>query len=97
MSASLSPWFSFVYRSELDHGLVEHEYDHVFVGHSDGLPNVNPDEVSEWRWAPTELIRQELNDRPGDFTSWFRICFERAATASATAVTTADRGQSLIQ
>lgn len=70
--------FSFVYRAELDRGLVEHEYDHVLVGQSEVDPDPNPSEVAGWRWAPIDAIRRELSERPGDFTAWFRICFDRA-------------------
>src|SRR5258708_39555709 len=31
--------FDFVYRSDFDNGLTEHEFDHVFVGHHHGPLN----------------------------------------------------------
>jgi isopentenyl-diphosphate delta-isomerase len=74
--------FAFVYRSELDHGLIEHEFDHVFIGHSDAEPEPDPSEVSDWRYASAESIRSELIQDPGRFTSWFRICFESAVEAA---------------
>jgi isopentenyl-diphosphate delta-isomerase len=40
--------FGFVYRVELDHRLVEHEFDHVFVGEFDGEPAPDSSEVEEW-------------------------------------------------
>ena len=82
MECPLEHRFAFVYRSELDRGLIEHEFDHVFVGHSDAEPDPDPSEVSEWRYAPVETIRSELADDPARFTSWFRICFESAVEAA---------------
>ena len=32
----------FVYKSVLDQGLTEHEFDPLFVGHYEGEPNINP-------------------------------------------------------
>src|SRR5262245_36737449 len=43
--------FSFVYRVELNNGLIEHEIDHVFSGHHDGDPDANLEEVQDWRWV----------------------------------------------
>ena len=38
----------FVYRAQLDAGLVEHELDHVVVGRWSGMPNPDAGEVSSW-------------------------------------------------
>jgi len=84
MECPLEHRFAFVYRSELDRGLIEHEFDHVFVGHSDDAPEPDPSEVSDWRYADVESIRSELIDDPARFTSWFRICFESAVEAAQT-------------
>lgn len=70
--------FTFLYRAQLDHGLTEHELDHVFVGtHQDTLGAVRPDsaEVSAWRWATTDEIEAELAATPQRFTVWFRIAW----------------------
>jgi isopentenyl-diphosphate delta-isomerase len=64
---------SFVYRAEVGGGLVEHEYDHIFLGHWDGTPTPDPAEVEEWRWVPADELRRELRTRPGRFTYWFRV------------------------
>lgn len=70
----LDPVHAFVYRAEFDNGLVEHEYDHVFIGRSDTEPRHDPDEVDAWRWIhPAELAREAAN-RPDRFTAWFLKC-----------------------
>jgi isopentenyl-diphosphate Delta-isomerase len=71
----LEPAFRFIYRAELDHGLTEHEYDHVFVGRFAGVPKPDPAEVDAWRWAAPAQIAAELQERPGDFTAWFHLAF----------------------
>lgn len=69
--------FSFIYRADVGGGLIEHEYDHVFLGRFDGEPAPDPAEVSEWRWVEPAALLQEATRRPGDFTHWFHIAFEQ--------------------
>lgn len=78
LACALKPAFQFVYRSALDHGLVEHEFDHVFIGRTDGVPVVNRAEVADFRYAGWEVVAQELEEAPERFTAWFRICFAEA-------------------
>jgi len=77
MACSLASPFSFIYRAELDQGLIEHELDHVFVGTCDIVPIPNPDEVSEWRYCSPSDIRAEMDQFPERFSSWFLICFDQ--------------------
>lgn len=79
MQCQISKGFDFIYRSELDGGLVEHEFDHVLFGISDVAPVPNPEEVADFRYVEFNALRQEMNADPERFTTWFRICFERAA------------------
>ena len=67
--------FTFVYRADVGGGLIEHEYDHVFVGRWRGEPVPDPTEVEEWRWADPAALRVELRARPDRFTSWFHIAY----------------------
>lgn len=79
MKCQISKGFDFIYRSELDGGLVEHEFDHVLFGMSDVAPQPNADEVADYRYVTFSAIRKEMAEEPERFTTWFRICFERAA------------------
>ena len=67
--------FSFVYRADVGGGLIEHEYDHVFLGRFDGDPAPDPAEVADWRWITPADLRRQLHDRPDRFTYWSRIAF----------------------
>ena len=69
--------FDFIYRADLDQGLTEHEFDHLFIGYFDGTPKINPDEVSEWKWMSIEEIQKDLVAHPENYTEWFKIIFER--------------------
>lgn len=68
----LTRLFDFVYRAELEDGLIEHEYDHVLIGHFDGVPRPNCNEVAEWRWIDLATLRMDIAEHPQDYTYWFR-------------------------
>jgi isopentenyl-diphosphate delta-isomerase len=45
----------------------------VFLGRSDGTPQVNRREVAAWRWVAPEDLERELEETPERFTPWFRL------------------------
>jgi isopentenyl-diphosphate delta-isomerase len=65
--------FSFVYKADVGDGLTEHEFDHVFTGTSDQAPTPNPEEVSEWKYVDMDVLVKDMEQRPEDYTVWFRI------------------------
>lgn len=69
--------FHFVYRAEMDQGLTEHEFDHLYIGYFDGEPNISPDEVADWEWMSIEQVQKDLLTHPEKYTEWFKIIFER--------------------
>ncbi|MFN4086658.1 MAG: isopentenyl-diphosphate Delta-isomerase [Spirosomataceae bacterium] len=64
--------FKFRYQAELDHNLIEHEIDHVFIGRYDDSFVVNPEEVADFRWMTFEDIQREIQTYPERFTVWFK-------------------------
>lgn len=79
LSCMMDKVFQFIYRAELDHGLIEHELDHVFVGISDHQPSPNPQEVASFKYARLEDIDSAILTQPETFTEWFKICYPRVA------------------
>ena len=69
--------FHFIYRAEFDHGLTEHEFDHVFIGQYDGPVNLNSDEADDYKWIDLESLQKEMKDSPDNYTIWFKIAFNR--------------------
>ncbi|PEN13844.1 isopentenyl-diphosphate delta-isomerase [Longibacter salinarum] len=69
--------FQFVYRADVGEGLVEHELDHVFIGHADPTVNANSDEVSDWAWVTPEDLLADVAARPERYTFWFRHILDR--------------------
>lgn len=69
--------FSFIYKAPFDNGLTEHELDHVMVGRFNDSPNINPDEVADWKWMLPGDIKRDIDENPQEYTAWFKIIFER--------------------
>jgi isopentenyl-diphosphate Delta-isomerase len=61
----------FVYRAEVGNGLIEHEYDHVFVGRYDNDPVVASDEAETFAWVTFDDLNADVEGNPGRYTKWF--------------------------
>ena len=71
-STTLQHIGEFIYRAEFDNGLIEHEYDHVFVGHyAQPVTHFDRSEIAALRWVNLDSLQQELTDHPKRFTPWF--------------------------
>jgi len=68
--------FDFIYKSNVGQGLIEHELDHVFIGTSSKQPEINPEEVHDWKYLSMDIIRTEMDETPEKYTVWFRIAFD---------------------
>ena len=77
ITCELTELFSFIYRAELDRGLIEYEFDHVFLGYSDRPPILNPDEAEDWQWIDLPKLQADIRDRPSVYTYWLRDCCDR--------------------
>lgn len=74
--AELKELFHFIYKAPFDNGLTEHELDHVMIGYYNDEPQINTDEVENWKWMSIEAIRQDIIENPGIYTVWFKIIFK---------------------
>lgn len=69
--------FDFLYRAELDNGLTEHEFDHVFAGEYEGEIDFNPAEVMAVGYVPMNELQLSIEKNPADYTAWFHIAFPK--------------------
>lgn len=72
----LEPKFHFIYKAKLDENLFEHELDHVFTGQFDGKIQINPEEVSAYKWISMDELIADMDSNPGQYTVWFKIIFK---------------------
>lgn len=76
MQAEFADLFVFRYKAELENGLTEHEIDHVFWGVTDIKPQLNPDEVMDYRYLSFEEIKKEIDENPDQYSAWFKMIYE---------------------
>lgn len=67
----------FIYRAEFENGLIEHEYDHIFVGKFNEAPNPNPSEVQNWKYIDVAELKKDITVNPSKYTFWFKEIIEK--------------------
>ncbi|MHA7842924.1 MAG: isopentenyl-diphosphate Delta-isomerase [Winogradskyella sp.] len=73
----LEETISFIYKAPFDNGLTEHEYDHIMIGYYNDEPNINEDEVADWKWMNLEDVKVDITSHPENYTAWFKIIFDK--------------------
>ena len=68
---------SFIYKVEFENGLTEHELDYLLIGKFLKTPVINKQEVADWKWMKIELIADDIKLNPNNYTSWFKIIFDK--------------------
>lgn len=76
-TTELKETISFIYKAPFDNGLTEHELDHVMIGYFNDVPNINKDEVADWKWMTPKAIKLDMVEHPEIYTAWFKIIFEK--------------------
>jgi isopentenyl-diphosphate Delta-isomerase len=74
--------YKFIYKTALDHDLIEHELDYVFTGMCNGDPAVNPDEVEDWKYIDMDSLRHDISLYPEHYTYWFKAIINHQELAS---------------
>jgi len=75
-SCEMEEVLSFIYKAPFDHGLTEHELDHVFIGRYNDDPEINPDEVEAWKWVEVSDLLADIDKNPDNYTVWFKIALK---------------------
>ena len=76
MVCDLKQMFSFIYKAKFDNGLTEHEFDYVFFGTSDAIPQINKAEVQNWKYISMEDLSEQMEKHPEHYTEWLKNCFD---------------------
>lgn len=69
--------FQFIYRVELNGGLIEHELDHVFIGIYDGMPALDPNEADACEWVDSLALQGDIKARPERYSAWMALSLDR--------------------
>jgi isopentenyl-diphosphate delta-isomerase len=77
MSCDLKIKTNFIYKTNFDNGLTEHELDYILIGYTNQDPIVNKDEVEHFRWQSLPDLKNDVAVNPNNYTSWFKIAIEK--------------------
>ena len=77
-TTDLKEVFSFVYKAPFDNGLTEHELDHVMIGRFEDKPNINKEEVEDYKWMQLADVKSDIENNPSIYTEWFKIIFKES-------------------
>ncbi len=61
------------YNVRCDNDLYENEYNYVLLGQFDGVPEINLDEVEDWKWISINDLFSDLKKNSNAYTPWFSI------------------------
>ena len=76
MACDMHEVYTFIYKAPVGQGLTEHEFDHVFIGQSDDIPQINREEVESWKYMSLDELSNDIQVHPELYTEWFKITFE---------------------
>nr|WP_244185058.1 isopentenyl-diphosphate Delta-isomerase [Proteus columbae] len=77
MKCDMQPIGTILYNEKVTNDLIEHEFDHLFLGFSNELPHSNPDEVMNYRWISLDTLYQDTEENPQNYSVWFRYILNR--------------------
>ena len=77
-TTDLKEVFSFIYKAPFDNGLTEHEFDYVLVGSFDNAPNINKEEVEDYKCMLLADVKSDIDKNPSIYTEWFKIIFKES-------------------
>lgn len=77
ISCDLAIKTSFIYKYSFNNGLTEHEFDYVLIGQCNSDPIINKNEVADYKWQSLINLKNDIKDKPDEFTAWFKIAIER--------------------
>lgn len=80
LECTINKAFPLLYKTRVENNLIEHEYDHIFIGYTDARPLPHPNEVQHYQWISPDILQQKMNEQPDNFTYWFRMAMPNVLT-----------------
>jgi len=77
----LKKLFCFIYKADFKNGLIENEYDCVFVGRFDGKPKPNPKEIMDYKWISLRDLKKDIIKNPNKYSVWLKIVLKKLKTS----------------
>ena len=77
ISCELAYLFKFQYQANYKELGSENEICYVFIGKSDADPNINENEIADWRFISIPALTAEITNNPHKYTPWFKMEWQR--------------------
>ena len=77
MATDMKELSSFIYHHEFSNGLIEHELDHIIIGHTDQKPVINTSEVDSYKYVGLTDLEESIQNNPDDYTVWFKLAYPK--------------------
>ena len=69
--------FSFTYNARFENKLIENEFDHVFTGISEDIPQLNIEEAEDFDYVSIPNVIIDMDKNPNNYTEWFKIAIHK--------------------
>lgn len=69
--------FCFIYNTGFQNGLIENEYDCVFIGKFDGKPKPDPKEIMAYKWISIKELKQDIIANPNKYSVWLKLALNK--------------------
>lgn len=76
ISCNLKEVSSSTYKVKVGN-LIEHEFNHLFLGKFEGYPKPNKKEVADWQWIKLSDLKADIKKNPQKYAPWFKIILKR--------------------
>ena len=76
INCDLKEIFSLLYKVRVG-DLIEHEFNHVFLGEFDSNPKPNKEEAEDWKWMRLKELQKDIKDNPQKYTAWLKIILDK--------------------
>ncbi|MFH1661805.1 MAG: isopentenyl-diphosphate Delta-isomerase [Candidatus Falkowbacteria bacterium] len=73
----LKKLFCFIYNTGFRNGLIENEYDCIFVGKFDGKPKSNHKEIIDYKWISIKELKKDIISHPNKYSVWLKIALNK--------------------
>ena len=60
-----------VYRCDFGNGIIEYEYDHIFLGFYEGHVSPDINEIEEVYWQELDFVKADVVNHPEKYACWF--------------------------
>lgn len=77
IDAQLEKQFAFIYKAEVENGLVENEYDHVFFAVYNGEIKPDKTEVEDYTFVTLDKVFKDAEQQPEKYSIWFRLIIKK--------------------